>query len=153
MAEQAPRLPTTTPLTASLDQRFATCREKRIRGWPVVSPRLALEVRHHGGPVPAGVQADAYRRPVEDDLRMSFSRIRSSSDQPMSSSNAFRRRGPKLFPGCTCSTTRRRLTAPLPMVLMNPTVAPGSPFLGPSVSLQRLGELLEGQSLQLIPGG
>ena len=125
-------------------------------GLAVVSPRLALEVRHRrvqGGPVSVDVHADGYLRPVEDDLRMSFSRIRSSSDQPMSSSNAFRRRGPKLFPGCTCSTTRRRLTAPLPMVLMNPTVDPGSPFLGPSVSLQRLGEFLEGQSLQLIPGG
>ena len=43
MAEQAPRLPTTTPLTASPDQRFAACREKRISDWPVVSPRLALE--------------------------------------------------------------------------------------------------------------
>ncbi len=36
MAEQAPRLPTTTPLTASLDQRFAACREKRIWGCPAL---------------------------------------------------------------------------------------------------------------------
>ena len=49
--------------------------------------------------------------------------MRSSSDQPMSSSSAFKRRGPKLLPGCTCSTTRRRVAAPLPVVLMNPTVA------------------------------